>query len=137
MNAARGLSGFRDSPPWWTPADAAEFDVLIYEVARGMDEHRQKCDACNPEPCPVLASYREHRATCWKCSNSIKVATKIYGEPCPHYAEFISHGGACARCKPCPGMTRAITLVAEWRHVRALASRAEWLRRQQDERAAA
>jgi hypothetical protein len=33
--------------PWWTPADTAELDVLIYEFVRLAWEHRREtCAAC-------------------------------------------------------------------------------------------
>ena len=37
----------------WTTADAAELDVLIYELARGYLEHRANCASCAAEypPC--------------------------------------------------------------------------------------
>ena len=44
----------------WTPADAAEQDVLIDELVRCYFEHLETCDACKSrrggygEPCPKL-----------------------------------------------------------------------------------
>ena len=37
----------------WTPADAAELDVLIYELTRSYFEHRANCASCAAEypPC--------------------------------------------------------------------------------------
>lgn len=120
---------------WWTAADSAELDVLVHELSKGAEQHRASCAACKPEPCAFLTSYLEHRETCWKCENSIKLATATYGEPCPRYAEFVAHSDACARCNPCPGMTKAIKIVVEWRDGRALLSRAESLRRALEEAA--
>ena len=42
---------------WWTSADAAELDVLLHELARGFVEHRERCDACSPEPCLILVDF--------------------------------------------------------------------------------
>jgi len=39
---------------WWTDADAAELDVLVYELVSGYFEHRPRCASCAAEqlPCP-------------------------------------------------------------------------------------
>ena len=31
---------------WWTEADQAEFDVLVYALVRGIFRHREHCAAC-------------------------------------------------------------------------------------------
>jgi hypothetical protein len=72
---------------WWTPADSAELDCLIYELVRSYFEHRERCEACQ------------------------------------------SHS-------PCPALATAITVVAEWRQMRELLSRAEYLRAERLEGAA-
>jgi len=48
--------------PVWSPADAAELDVLVWALVSGYSEHRKKCRACAdepepgaPYPCPHLA----------------------------------------------------------------------------------
>src|SRR5262245_17966971 len=86
----------------WTPADAAELDVLLYELVDDYQEHRQKCEACKPEPCKVLTSYLEHKADCWKCQNGVCVATDHYGEACWIRTHWLAHTDGCKRCNPCP-----------------------------------
>jgi hypothetical protein len=40
------VSDLREQP-WWTPADRAELDVLVYELVDEVHEHRQAgCTAC-------------------------------------------------------------------------------------------
>jgi len=34
------------SPPYWSEADAAELDVLIYALVRSVLRHRDACAAC-------------------------------------------------------------------------------------------
>jgi hypothetical protein len=43
--------------PVWSPADAAELDVLVWALISGYSEHREKCRACAEAtyPCPHLA----------------------------------------------------------------------------------
>jgi hypothetical protein len=44
----------------WTPADAAELDVLVHALVNGYAEHRRRCRACATSgepgslPCPHL-----------------------------------------------------------------------------------
>ena len=38
--------------PFWTAADGAELDVLLWALATGYDEHRKLCRACRPDPDP-------------------------------------------------------------------------------------
>ena len=33
---------------WWTPADAAELDVLVHELVRVAFVHRERCSTCQP-----------------------------------------------------------------------------------------
>lgn len=48
----------------WTPADAAELDVLVHELADAYFEHRDRCDHClawrarlaGSTPCPYLGA---------------------------------------------------------------------------------
>lgn len=35
-------------PEWWTPADAAELDVLVWELVGGVLEHRERCTLDQP-----------------------------------------------------------------------------------------
>ena len=130
----RGLAGWNPTHGW-TAADSAELDVLTHELTRGYFDHRERCDYCKPEPCPVLVAYRAHKPGCWKCENSIRVATDHYGDPCPRYLSFIAHGDTCKRCNPCPRLRVAIATVLDWREARELRSRAEELRLDLEERA--
>lgn len=114
----------------WTSADSAEQDVLIDELARAFTEHRQECEAC--QPCPQVAAWKEHRAGCWKCRNTIRFTTTSYGEPCPHYIAHLAHGRTCKPCNPCPQLHIAIDVVLEWRRHRELLSRAQALRISRD-----
>jgi hypothetical protein len=58
------------SMPWWTPADAAELDLLVHELVDDVYEHRQDCERCaaGHPPCPWVnaaikrvAEWREDR----------------------------------------------------------------------------
>lgn len=118
----------------WTPADAAELDVLVYELARGQEYHREHCPACQPGDCPEYVDWRRHLEGCKACQGD---APLTYGPPCPRRAEFVAHGDACVRCNPCPSIRRAIEAVVEWREARDLRSRAESLRAEQNRREAA
>lgn len=109
----------------WTPADAAELDVLVFELARGYDEHRKRCPACLPGDCPEYVAWREHLDLCPGCRGD---APLTYGPPCPRRREMIEHGNSCPSCNPCPALRKAIEAVLEWREARGLRSRAEWLR---------
>jgi hypothetical protein len=110
----------------WTEADAAEQEVLIFEVCRGyFDDHRERCAYCQPGGCPQLVAWREHLDKCPACRGD---APLTYGSPCKRKREFIDHGDNCKRCNPCPYLRRAIEAVVDWREARALLSRAEYLR---------
>ena len=118
---------------WWTAADAAELDVLLHELAAGYHEHRERCEACSPEPCPILAAWREHLKACKACQGD---APLTHGPACERKRRFVDHGQNCVRCNPCPSLRLAIELVLQWRRSRELLSRAEWLRAEQVEGAA-
>ena len=64
--------------PWWTQADSAEMDALVWELCRSYVKHRDRCDACSPEPCPMLTGWREHVETCKACKGE---APLTYGLP--------------------------------------------------------
>ncbi len=113
------------SAAWWTDADAAELDVLLHELSVGYFEHRARCEACSPEPCPVLVSWRSHIEECPACRGD---APLTFGPPCQRKRRFIDHGRDCVRCNPCPSLRLAIELVVQWREAREFRSRAEWLR---------
>lgn len=44
-------------------------------LAGSYQEHRERCEECQPEPCPVLVAYREHKAGCWNCDNGVTFET--------------------------------------------------------------
>jgi hypothetical protein len=57
--------------PWWTAADAAELEALVYQLVESLTEHRQHdCEACEAgyPPCPrkqkaiqIVLDWREAR----------------------------------------------------------------------------
>jgi hypothetical protein len=53
------VSPARTRPPWWTGADQAEFDVLVWELLRATSAHDERCEVCRSLPpgfsCPPLA----------------------------------------------------------------------------------
>jgi hypothetical protein len=115
--------------PWWTPADAAEHDVLLFELARCYFAHRECCEACRPGDCPAYVEWREHLDDCPACRGN---APLTFGPPCARRKQMIEHGNGCPRCNPCPALRKAIEAVLEWREARELQSRAEWLRAERD-----
>jgi hypothetical protein len=54
----------------WTAADQAELDVLVWTLVDAYFEHRGRCEACDPEPCPSLEAWYEHKADCLICDGS-------------------------------------------------------------------
>ena len=110
----------------WTDADAAELDVLVHALAFDYSQHRQNCEACNPEPCPQYEAWLEHKAGCRACQGD---APLTFGLPCLDWRERrLEHGRTCKRCNPCPHLQAAIREVCDWREARRLRSRAEALR---------
>jgi hypothetical protein len=107
----------------WTAADQAERDVLLWALADGYDEHRQKCRAC--QPCPELASWRAHKTECRACQGE---APLTYGPPCERRRQFLEHDTSRCSCLPCPHLQAAVREVVDWREARALLSRAQALR---------
>jgi hypothetical protein len=118
---------------FWTAADAAELDVLTHELARRYFEHREQCQACQGD-CAKLQAWDEHLDVCPACRGD---APLTYGPPCERRAEFVAHGHTCPQCNPCPTLTAMVETVVEWRAGRVLRSKAEWLRRLEQEREAA
>jgi hypothetical protein len=115
---------------YWTAADAAEADVMAYELARhGAAEHRATCAACRP--CPIYEDWRAHLALCRRCQDDAPVT---FGGPCERRAEFIAHGHSCLPCNPCRTLTKLAEIAVDWRDRRVLRSKAEWLRRLENER---
>jgi hypothetical protein len=44
---------YRSSPPWWTEADEAERDLLVFELVRHLPAHAARCRACQERrDCP-------------------------------------------------------------------------------------
>lgn len=116
--------------PAWTAADHAELSVLCYALARVKAYHREHCKACRPDPCPTLAEYRAHKASCPACQGD---APLTHGPPCPHiHQAFVQHGDTCVRCRPCPHIRRAVEVVVDWHHARSLLSQAQALRAERD-----
>jgi hypothetical protein len=117
---------------FWTPADSAELDVLAYELAGHVTEHRAHCAAC--QPCPEYDDWRRHLDDCRACRGD---APLIFGPPCPRRAQFVAHGDACRRYNPCPTLTNLAEIAVDWRDGRVLKSKAAWLRQFEREREAA
>jgi hypothetical protein len=118
--------GGRQTASTWTDADQAELEVLLHEVTIGYAEHRQRCRACRPEPCPELETWRAHQATCRACEGDAPVT---FGPPCERRERWLGHNRrGCVKCLPCRHLRAAIREVVEWRDARVLLSRAEALR---------
>lgn len=128
----RAVAEERELDASWTAADAAELDVLLYELTRAQEHHRSKCRAC--QPCAAVEAWRAHRASCPACRGD---APLTYGPPCERRHAFVEHGADCVACHPCTGMTKVIAVVVDWFEVRRLLSKAEWLRAVETARAAA
>ena len=110
----------------WTDADAAELDVLVHALAFDFWEHRKRCEACQPEPCPRYEAWLEHKAGCKICEG---LAPLTFGWDCPWRRRFLEEHHDCVRCLPCPQLVAAIAEVIDWRESRLLLrSRAEYLR---------
>jgi hypothetical protein len=117
--------------PYWTAADQAELDVLLYALVDSYFEHRERCRACQPGPCPRYEAWLEHEAGCRACQGH---APLTFGPPCPERRRFLDEHRDCVRCLPCPHLQTAIREVCEWREARILLSRAEALRAEQEAR---
>jgi hypothetical protein len=115
---------------FWTEADAAELDVLVHRLVFDFWEHRKKCRACRPEPCPDLKAWKAHKAECRACQGD---APLTFGPPCERRRQFLEHDTSRCSCLPCPHLQKAVAEVLEWREGRTLVSRAELLRAYQDE----
>jgi hypothetical protein len=66
MQRERKRGGVTAMPPWWTAADAAELDALVYELVRVVFEHRPSCRHGVPCPnvsrgCDVVVDWLEAR----------------------------------------------------------------------------
>jgi hypothetical protein len=35
------------TPPWWTAADQAEFELLVFEFVNAAGLHRERCETCS------------------------------------------------------------------------------------------
>jgi hypothetical protein len=117
----------------WTDADAAELDVLVHALTFDFWKHREKCEACRPEPCPKLEAWHDHKRFCLICWGHAPLA---YGATCEWRQRWLDEHRGCVRCNPCPHLQAAIAEALEWREARILLSRAEALRTETDERAA-
>lgn len=115
----------------WTAADQAELDVLLWHLASEYVDHRRRgCRACDPSHCEELAAWYAHRETCCACEGD---APLTFGPPCADWHERrLAHGRTCPKCNPCPHLRAAIAVVCDWREARALLSRAELLRAEQN-----
>ena len=49
------------APPWWTPADELELNLLVHELARAALLHRESCSTCSAGGpwCPSMAGALE------------------------------------------------------------------------------
>ena len=114
--------------PYWTAADAAELDVLVWALVSGFEPHRQLCRACRFEPCPRYAAWLAHEVDCRVCEGR---APLTFGWRCAERERFLAEHRDCPRCLPCPHLQDAIREVVEWRAARLLLSRGEALRAEQ------
>jgi|RhiMethySRZTD1v2_1073278.scaffolds.fasta_scaffold273472_2 hypothetical protein len=115
--------------PYWTGADQAELDVLVHALVGGYFEHRERCEACKPEPCARYQAWLAHKADCRVCEG---LAPLTFGWSCEYRQRFLVEHRDCVRCLPCPHLQRAIAEVVEWREARLLLSQAQALRAEQD-----
>lgn len=113
----------------WTEADAAELDVLVFELARDYVGHRSRCKACMPGDCPAVVAWRAHLEECARCEGGAPLTN---GPPCPRRRAFLEHADTCPLCSSCSALRSAIDAVLEWQEARELLSRAEWLRAERD-----
>jgi hypothetical protein len=53
----RSRSGRRSSPAWWTAADQADLDLLIFEFVKVAALHHERCSTCKAGAgwCPALS----------------------------------------------------------------------------------
>jgi hypothetical protein len=120
------------APGFWTPADAAESDVLVHVRALDFFEHRKSCEACRPEPCPQLEAWRDHKASCRACEGDAPLSYPLTDGCRRRHAAFVEHGVTCPKCNPCPHLQAAIREVLDCRAARSLRSKAEYLRALQE-----
>jgi hypothetical protein len=109
----------------FTAADQAELDVLSHALGFDYFEHRERCDACRPDPCPRHTAWLDHKAGCRICEG---LAPLTFGWSCSWRERFPVEHRDCVRCLPCPHLQRAIAEIVEWREARLLLSRAQALR---------
>ena len=114
--------------PYRTPADDAEFELLVHELVAG---YLERCERC--QRCPTADDWIAHRKTCWSCENAIRIATEHWGEPCPIYLERLQHVQTCLSCAGgCRALELAIGDLLDWKRKRELQSLACYLRARQD-----
>jgi hypothetical protein len=134
----RDESGVNDRPPgprYWTPADAAELDLLARELMVGIAAHRDKCATCRAlqaGPC------RERQRI---AAEGLPYDLQPLAAPPGFLADLRlrlrEHEERCATCallEPghCAAVDAAIAVVFEWRQRRGLLTRAQVLRRVYD-----
>lgn len=119
---------------WWTAADRAEWNLLVDELVSGYLEHRDACPVCRHDRCPRAEAWLAHRAGCLACANGIRVETVSFGPPCSEYLGYVEHVSGCGVCspRPCPALSKAVSIVLEWRRRRELLTLAVRLRARQD-----
>jgi hypothetical protein len=118
---------------FWTPADQAELDILLYALTSAYNVHRRTCEACSPEACAELEAWTSHKADCRACGGDAPLSYPRTDECRRRHRVFVAHGDACPRCNPCQHLQAAIGEVLVWREVRMLLSHAEALRAAENE----
>jgi hypothetical protein len=123
--------------PWWTEADAAELDVLAWELVERVPEHEAQCRTCQAlaEPCSSRAAIAREADAFDRAP--LSAPTGFYAAMRRRLAE---HEASCRRCElarpgHCAAVDEAIAAVLEWRWKRGLLSRAQYLRQRQEEAA--
>jgi hypothetical protein len=137
-SSTRDEGGESDRPPrprYWTPADAAELEMLVRELMEGTAAHPDRCPTCQAlraGPCPE----RQRIAAEWRPYDLQPLAAPP-GFLADLRRRLTGHEERCATCallEPghCAAVDAAIAVVFEWRQLRGLLTRAQVLRQVYD-----
>lgn len=58
------MDGQMSASPWWSEADQAELDCLLWELVDGIFEHRERCRRC--------VAHRAHEKGSLPCPHVVK-----------------------------------------------------------------